>query len=379
MMAIINIGAVLEYGRSTAVLRRVSGILGRDTIPGSSASPIMTNGSKVKVMAKRTDGDDKKMDVDEDEDASQSLRAMAISQPSPSLSDASAALEPELPLGLKHALQLTFGMLTHVLGKPTLRRTSAASHPPLNPYISIMMTFLATTLKDKTAEQVLTRAIPWEPLAAFLTSEVPRKIMQAETQKESLLLSSGCYPLPEDWCLRGLGWGGKKVYERGFWDKATRGEEKSLESEVLDKLQTDVQDGVIEDDGEDEEQAKHRAEVRRSELYGRWIRVSRAAIKMTKAVGGFSYAQPTVKDGRGEWGIEGRLADRVARWREAERLERLEEERRLRGTRWDDDDEMDVDDELVGVDSDADSDDEEVSDEVKALKVSSVCLAIGFV
>ena len=52
--------------------------------------------------------------------------------------------------------------------------------------------------------------------------------------------------------------------------------------------------------------------------------------------------------------------------------EKLEEERRLRGTRWGDDDEMDVDEDEHMVDGDMDSD-EEVSDEVRTLKVSSAC------
>ncbi|GJE97087.1 hypothetical protein PsYK624_132970 [Phanerochaete sordida] len=369
MMAIVNIGALLEYGRPTAILRRVSGVTSRENIPGSSPSPIL-NG-KVK-MARRPEPEEKTMDVDDEDDptGANGLRAMAISQDSPVVVETDAASsESDLPMGLKYALQLTFAMLTHVLQKPTLPRTSALSNPMLNPYITIILTFLATTLKDKSAEQVLTRAIPWEALATFLSSEMPRKVMHSEWSKESLLLTTGTYPLPEDWCMRGLGWGGKKVYERGFWDKATRGEERSLESEVLDKVaQTaDVQDGIIEDDEQDDEQAKHRAEVRRSEVYGRWIRVARAAVKMSKIVPGFAYHPPAVQGARGEWAVEGRLADRVARWREEARLEKEEEERRLRGTRWEDDDEMEVDEDecMDGVESESD---EEVSEDVRALK-----------
>ena len=381
MMAVVNIGGMLEYGRSTAILRRVSGIMGRDTIPGSSASPIL-NG-KVK-LARRSEAEDRRMDVDDEDDPTgvNGLRAMAISQDSPIASEASAVpSEPELPMGLQHALQLSFVMLTHVLGKPTLRRTSAVSHPMLNPYITIILTFLATALKDKNAEQVLTRTLPWEPLAAFLSSDMPRKVMHGEWSKEAVLLSSGTNPLPEDWCMRGLGWGGKKVYERGFWDKATRGEEKSLESEVLDKITqvADVQDGIIEDDAEDDEQAKHRAEVRRSEIYGRWIRVARAAIKISKIAQGFAYRPPVMQNGRGEWSVEGQLARRVARWAEEAQLEKLEEERRLKGTRWGDDDEMEVDedDRMDGIESESDED-EEVSGEVKVLKASGSHVVIYF-
>lgn len=365
MMAVINIGSMLEYGRSTAVLRRVAGTTGRETIPGTSASPIMSNGTnKVKLMAKRADADDKKMDVDDDGVNGTSSPAMA-----------DATTEPELPSGLKYALQLTFGMLTHVLSRPYLRRSSPLARPSLNPYITILLTFVATTLKDKTAERVLKRAIPWEPLAVFLAAETPRKVMQAELQREhTLLLSSGCYPLSEDWCLRGLGWGGKKIYERGFWDKATRGDEISLEAEALDKTDTmDLQEGFIEDDGEDDEQAKRRPDTRSAELVGRWTRVARAAIKIAKTASGFTYAPPVIQDGRGEWRIEGQLADQVAQWREEDVREKLDEERRLRGTRWDEDedDEMEVDDDDVPMDGD-DSEDEGVSDEVKALKVSSL-------
>jgi protein SMG6 len=364
MMALINVGAVLEYGRASAILLQASGI-NLNTVPGANA---MANG-KVKLMTKQPNGDEKRMDVDEDGDEMNGLRN---GQLSPMASEATAAtpVEPELPLGLKCALQLTFSILSHVLGKPTLRRTSALADPQLNPYISILLTFVATVLKDKAAAQVITRWVPWEALSSFLSSAVPRRVMQAELQKEHVpLLSSGCYPLPEDWCLRGLGWTGKKVYERGFWDKATRGEERSLEAEVLDKTQSQsvgLQDGIIEDDVEDDENARHRAEVLKAERYGRWIRVARSAIKITRVVHGFAFTLPTTKDGRVEWSIEGQLADRVARWREEARLEKLEEERRRMGTRWGDDDEMDVDEEH----GDIGSDDDEVSDEVKALKVS---------
>lgn len=190
MMAIINIGSMLEYGRSTAVLRRVAGTTGRETIPGTSASPIMSNGTnKVKLMAKRADVDDKKMDVD------------VSGTSSPAMADATT--EPELSSGLKYALQLTFGMLTHVLSRPYLRRSSPLARPSLNPYITILLTFVATTLKDKTAERVSKRAIPWEPLAVFLAAETLRKDMQAELQARTYppLIQRPLSPL-EDWFLR---------------------------------------------------------------------------------------------------------------------------------------------------------------------------------
>ena len=79
-------------------------------------------------------------------------------------------------------------------------------------------------------------------------------------------------------------------------------------------------------------------------------------------------------EGKGEWRVEGVLAEKVARWKEEQRREKEEEERRLRGMRWDDDS-MEVDDEEnVEGEEDVDVESEDGvqdSDEVRALKVSS--------
>ncbi|KAH9885839.1 hypothetical protein C8Q73DRAFT_669405 [Cubamyces lactineus] len=93
MMALINVGLLLEYSRPTAVLRRVAGI--ETHAPGApSASPGLANGAtagKIKVlMAKRLDGDHSKMDVD-DEDVDVDKAADGTSPTSP---------EPELPVAL---------------------------------------------------------------------------------------------------------------------------------------------------------------------------------------------------------------------------------------------------------------------------------------
>ena len=53
-----------------------------------------------------------------------------------------------------------------------------------------------------------------------------------------------------------MGWGGKKVFERGFWtkDADAAGEERNVEVEVLDRVEVPDQamEDVIEDDGDDE-------------------------------------------------------------------------------------------------------------------------------
>ncbi|KAI0054981.1 hypothetical protein BV25DRAFT_1996297 [Artomyces pyxidatus] len=72
------------------------------------------------------------------------------------------------------------------------------------------------------------------------------------------------------------------------------------------------------------------------------------------------------------WHVEDPLQQRVRVWAEEASAEREEEERQKRGTRWmDSEDMMDVDeDELeLAEDSSGQSNDEEDSDEVRALKV----------
>ncbi|KAI0670612.1 hypothetical protein C8Q78DRAFT_1170843 [Trametes maxima] len=370
MMALINIGSLFEYGRPSAVLRRVAGIETR--VPGApGASPVLANGAsagRIKLlMAKRLDGDMSKMDVDDDEADIDKAATGASEAPSP------VSPEPELPTALRLAMQLTFVMLSHTLRHP-LRRTSEYAPPTLNPYNTIILTFLATVLRDQIARSALERSIPWEDLASFLTSSVPRRDILREHQKVSaesgLLLTSGCKPLPEDWCIRGMGWGGKKVFERGFWtkDADTAGEERNVEVEVLDRVEAADQamDGVVvEDETDEQEGAKDNLPDKR-----RWVRLTRAGLRIARDVHGFKFTSSS-GDGRPCWRVEGALAEKVALWREEERREREVEEQRSRGTKWDDDS-MEVDEaEGVQIEDDLSEDAEDYegdSEEIRRLK-----------
>ncbi|KAI8998858.1 hypothetical protein BD414DRAFT_476257 [Trametes punicea] len=366
MMALINIGSLLEYGRPTAVLRRVAGIETR--MPGApGASPVLANGAtagKIKVlMAKRLDGDHSKMEIDEEDvDVDRLVESPVAASP-----------EPELPVALQLAMQLTFIMLSHTLRHPW-RRPSEHATPTLNPYNTIILTFLATVLRDQTARSALERAIPWEDLASFLTNSIPRRDVLREHQKVSaesgVLLTSGCKPLPEDWCIRGMGWAGKKVFERGFWkkDTDTAEEERNIEIEVLDRVEVADQatEGLIEDEADEREGANDSLPDKR-----RWVRLTRAGLRVARDVHGFKFMTASPEDGRPCWRVEGVLAEKVARWREQERLEREGEEQRLRGSKWDDDS-MEVDEVEDGHVDDESSedyeDDEEDSEEIRRLK-----------
>lgn len=383
MMAVVNITAILEYGKQNAVLRRVAGIGSREGGPVTSG-PVNGNGAmatgKVKLMmVKKADGE-KDMEVDGEEggDMTNVRRMVTGIQISPAMSEATPP--GEIPDTLRLAAKLTFKMLKHVLKKPT-RHATPFARETLNPYITVVLTFLATIFKDRQAFGTLERLVPWEELANFFSS-IPRHVFSHEQQKErseaGALLTSGCAPLPEDWCLRGLGWGGKKVFERGFWGKdATAEDVKNMEMEVLDKCESneDMMDGIIEDE-DDDGQTKGRSDPGKQEMRGRWVRVARAALKIGRMVHGLNYSPP-MGDERGAWRVEGILADKVAQWREEERLAKEEEDRRLAGKRWDDDS-MDIDEgENIEVEEEEDDGDDyedgvDDAEEVKALKVRAL-------
>ncbi|TFK42921.1 hypothetical protein BDQ12DRAFT_299349 [Crucibulum laeve] len=356
MMGVTNIGAVLEYGRPSGVLRKVGGAGARDVVGTAQAAAAM------RVMAKKAAagvgepvGSGERMDVDE-------VSEMA----SPPMSEVEPEV-PEHPPAFKYALQLTFAMLSYVLRHPT-RKASQYARSTLNPYLTVLLTFLATVLKHQQTLEILQRSIPWEELAAFFAT-VPRKIMTSQKLLSSSkpgeerwpMLTSGCAPpLPEDWCLRGMEWVGRKVFERGFWKS---GEERRAELEVLEEGEGgEVTDGQIEDDDGDDDSGAD-SSYGSAGLGRRWVRIVRCGVGMSGVVDGFTWVECSR-----EWKVEGKLKEKVEAWREQDQLEREEEERRM-GRRWADDP-MDVDEDEGERFSEEDEseDDENDSEEVKALK-----------
>ncbi|KAF7777504.1 hypothetical protein Agabi119p4_3576 [Agaricus bisporus var. burnettii] len=360
MMAIINISSVLEYGKPSGLLRRMGGIGGRET-------------GRI-IAKKQATPTDNKMEVDDEGQQSTS----------PTLSEAGQHLETSP--AFKYALQLTFAMLSFVLRNPT-RRATEFSRSSLNPYLTTILTFLSTVLKHAPSLALLERSIPWDDLTTFFSS-IPRKVMESQglfsvvdvtPEQRWPMLTTGCAPpLPEDWCMRGMEWVSRKVFERGYWKM---GEDRP-EVEVLETRESDqMTDGQIEDDG-DERKGQHFYGVRaegpgdmsgiptcagwrvspKETTMKRWGRIVRGAVDIAGTVPGFNWTQ-----GTREWRVEGKLADKVAAWKEMDRKEREEEEKRRTGRRWLDEDElMDVDEE----DSEEGSseDDENDTEEVKELK-----------
>ena len=350
MMAVVNIGSLLEYGRPTAVLKQISGI-----VPAIPPLPKTRASSK---KEERRDSD--RMDIDVEEGDVKTLAADRVTS-SPVMAKADADLGGDLPAHLRLSLQLTFSMFSRALSRPM--RRIPFQKDTLNPYITIILTFVSTVVKNE-HWSIFERVIPWSELAVFLSS-TPRSTIKLSDEtagsREPSIITTGCTPLPEDACLRGMAWGGRKIYERGFWSRAANG--RVNETTVLDvKEGEEVSDGIIEDDDDDDEGNSHHI----SDQDNRWIRALRSGTRITKYVDGFVCTQQP--NGKRVWSVEGRLADKVENWKEQRRREREEEDMRRIRRRWDDS--MDVDEGPVE-DASEESDVENVNDseEVKALKV----------
>lgn len=352
MMAVVNIGSILEYGRPAAVLKQISGI-----VPAIPPLPKSRTSSK---KEERRDSD--RMDVDAEEEDIKMLATDATTS-SPMITKTDASLDDDLPVHLKLSLQLTFFMLSQVLSRPM--RSIPFQKDTLNPYITIILTFVSTVVKSD-HWSIFERAIPWSELATFLSS-VPRSVIklseEAAGSREPSIITAGCAPLPEDACLRGMAWGGRKIYERGFWSRAANG--RINETAVLDvKECEEVSDGIIEDDDDEDDDKGNSRDM--SDQDNRWIRALRSGTRIAKYVDGFVCTpQP---NGKRIWSVEGRLAHKVESWKERRRKEREEEDMRRIRRRWDDS--MDVDDEepMEDASEESDAEDENDSEEVKALK-----------
>jgi protein SMG6 len=354
MMAEINICAVLEYGKPGAVLKKNGAVGGK--CDGSTGSTGM------RVMTKRA-VEEERMDVDSD------LVNNAI-QTSPAISLPDAADNSELPTSFRLALHVTFAMLTHVLQRPT-RKASPFARSTLNPYLTIMLTFLTTMLKHPATLETLQRSVPWAALAQFLAT-IPSNVISSQMQgympgERWTMLTSGCAPpLPEDWCLRGMEWVVRRVYERGYWKS---GEDRRPEMEMLDKSEAwEMTDGIIEDgEGDDDDGDRQSQQAsKKTDNERRWIRVFRCGVGIADLVDGFTWVE-----GKREWKVEGSLKSKVELWKEEDRVEREEEEKRRMGRRWTDDS-MEIDEyDAESVTSEESEDDESDSDEIRALKASS--------
>jgi hypothetical protein len=331
MMAAINIGALLEYGKAQGVLRR-AGVMG-PLNPAAAAAV-----TKVKLARKAQT--DERMEVDGDE----RRRSSDVEALRPSTADSAASIEP--PFAFKMAQELTFSMLAHALW-------STRDGP--NSYVTVLLTFLQSVLRNPEGLAALERAIPWTDLATFL-SKMPR-VFSKSVQSDKLGQHS---ILLEDWAIRGMAWHGR-LFERGYWDG---NDDQLMEMEMLDARnpQTEASDGdgMWEDDVDENEKPKP------SRATLAWRRTMWAGLRIASKVSGFRW------DEKRTWWVDGVLAEKARQWEEEARQAREEEERRKMGRRWVDvegDQVMDVEDETADLSESGSEDDEDDPEEIKALKV----------
>ncbi|KAH6867819.1 hypothetical protein BKA70DRAFT_1492558 [Coprinopsis sp. MPI-PUGE-AT-0042] len=219
------------------------------------------------------------------------------------------ATRPELPPALSLALQLTFTLLSH-----PHRQASAFARPSLNPYLTVILTFLATILKQALAVEVLERSVPWQDLAIFFATTPCQN--DGRCSRVELLPA-----LPEDWCMCGMEWVGRKVFEHGYWKS---GEDRKAELDVLEQSEgLELADGRIEgNEDEDADGSSTKKSSDLSELERRWTRVCRSAMGIAQAVNGLACVEGTM-----EWKLKDRLAQKVEQWREEDRVRELEDKK----------------------------------------------------
>jgi protein SMG6 len=209
MMGIINIASIMEYGRPGGVLRKV-GCVGSKEVSGHG--PQAASAIAMRVQAKKVAAgilelktalegvDVEKMDVDEEHNlhtltplSHHLSRSRDFVMKPPTLPEAESESQTggtpgaredsnrnsdgilDHPPAFKFTLQLMFQVLSSVLRHPT-RKPSQYARSTLDPYLTIILTFLATVLKHHPTLETLERSIPWANLASFFTV-VSRKIM----------------------------------------------------------------------------------------------------------------------------------------------------------------------------------------------------------
>ncbi|KAH9445831.1 hypothetical protein Pst134EB_023664 [Puccinia striiformis f. sp. tritici] len=96
------------------------------------------------------------------------------------------------------------------------------------PYLTIILTFIASFSQNGRVMKKLERFIPWDRLVIYFNHRIPNHVQARntsssstltvqETSNPSSLFKLNGYPLSEDWCLRGMEWAVKGLFGRGYW------------------------------------------------------------------------------------------------------------------------------------------------------------------
>lgn len=327
VMAIVNMGAVMQYGADDSLVRKA---LAEESAHRKVQKTAPSSAPQILLVHTNPEGDQKSADDGgTSEGGAAATKTLNI--------NGNAAIDPEdTPITFRHACRLTFAMLEFCLKHPV--RALGLTNV-LNPYITAIGTFLATVLRQPTALALLERSVPWMALLDFFNS-IPRKIEMRSDAAPKLVNG---LPLPEDWCIRGMEWVGRRVYERGFWKmkstsiSSTNGTFKpnvsTSQPRPGSKIQTEMDvllaehdiglelgmEAIIDDADESENVDSAVATTQR-----RWKRAVWFAGVLANHVPGFSFESPTTR--KLVIPANGLLAEKLEAWR-LEREREAESER----------------------------------------------------
>ena len=156
MMAVMNIGAILEYGKAGGMVRRFGGLgtkEGANTAGG--ALQAQAEITMMRVMAKKVAA------------GVAVVQPIAMSKEGMDVDDEGQERDKSLP-PKRHQMWIIqirtpayFAVFSFVLKKP-MRKPSQYAGSTLNPYLTVILTFLATLMKNRSVLMLLERCIPWE-------------------------------------------------------------------------------------------------------------------------------------------------------------------------------------------------------------------------
>ncbi len=362
MMATINIAALLQHGADDSILANAASSTSsqqeeasgsRRTRKGEAKVPtaIMLSNNKSGSPPSSPRLEEKSAPATESEQSANILQLQNGTTAAPAHED--------YPIQLKYTLKLAFAMLDAFCN-------SSRKSGSLNPYITIMLTFLSTVAKQLAALSILERWVPWSKIVS-LASDAPHSV---DPRKDLPSKISSAAPLPEDWCLRGMAWVGRRVYERGFWRSQRGSPGLHFESEIdvltrEDHLGDSDWAGESLDIGkEDTQSAGPGTEEFLQDL--RWKRVAYCCGNLAKVVPGLDYdprrrtlttAEP--------------LRSKLQRWKAEEQKEAEEARKGKQNNKKVEQSHTDSDDMSADEDDSDDEDDPDLPEDVRQLKVGT--------
>lgn len=417
MMATINISALLNYSSSSSHLSPPSHDSSRKSFQEGEGKSASTKGQKRKEGEAARLGDDDNNDGDkgdkeeteadeghqgkddddeeEEDDDEEPERDDGEDEVGAEETPVEEFVEP--PVTLQYAIRLTFDIFSTLIRTALDEFRAAISSPAswhLNPYVTMVLTFFCHEAKQSTTLRSIEEYVPWTDIIA-LGNSMPTGRTIDPRKDVATKIRGDAVPLPEDWCLRGMAWVSRRVYEHGFWksrsDRNGLGLVFESEVDVLQRMTEATIDDVFDveaatDDDEDgdsqgltDDQGRREpstlgalgreVKARPNLLDLRWKRVAYAITILAKTIPGLDY-DADANEGNGALVLSSPLADKVEAWS----LEKEADEARIRVeklkvmTREDEGDEEEGETSLSEEDDEEEENDDD-SDEIKELKV----------